>query len=198
MKKRFKDYPIGFIHINITEVRTKEGKCYLFVAIDRATKYVYTELHPTMAVVISIEFLQNLIAHCPFIISKILTDNGAQFTDALLAEHLRPKNKDHPFDALCQAHDIEHRLTQFRHPWANGQVEVTNRILKQYTTKAYYYEDSEALKKHMMSFVLYYNHRRKLKALKYQTPFDTIIKWFEENPSLFHQNSNHMLLALNK
>ena len=85
MKKRFKDYPIGFIHINITEVRTKEGKCYLFVAIDRATKYVYTELHPTMTVVISTKFLKNLIAHCPFIISEILTDNGAQFTYALLA-----------------------------------------------------------------------------------------------------------------
>jgi hypothetical protein len=37
-KKKFKDYPIGFIHIDITEVRKKEGKCYLFLAIDRATK----------------------------------------------------------------------------------------------------------------------------------------------------------------
>lgn len=196
-KKKFKDYPIGFMHIDITEVRTKEGKCYLFVAIDRATKYVYTELHQAMTVEVSQDFLKNLIAHCPFKITKILTDNGAQFTYALLAEHLRPKGKMHPFDAVCEAHKIEHRLTQFRHPWTNGQVEVTNRILKKYTTKAYYYEDLDELKAHMMTFVLYYNHQRKLKSLKYQTPFDIILKEFKLNPSNFNHNPNHMLLGLN-
>ncbi|WP_156918998.1 hypothetical protein [Holospora obtusa] len=36
-----------------------------------------------------------LIAHCPFKITKILTDNGAKFTYELLAQHLRPKNKTH-------------------------------------------------------------------------------------------------------
>lgn len=196
-KKKFKDYPIGFVHIDITEVRTKEGKCYLFVAIDRATKYVYVELHPTMTIEVSQSFLKNLIDHCPFKITKILTDNGAQFTYALLAEHLRPKDKTHPFDLICEAHKIEHRLTQFRHPWTNGQVEVTNRILKKYTTKAYYYEDLEELKTHMMTFVLYYNHQRKLKSLKYQTPFDIICKQFEFNPLNFNYNPNHMLLGLN-
>ena len=75
-KKNFKDYPIGFVHIDITEVRTQEGKCYLFVGIDRATKYVYTEIHETMTTNVSKDFLKNLIDHCPFKISKILTDNG--------------------------------------------------------------------------------------------------------------------------
>ncbi len=34
-KKKFKRYPIGYFHIDIAEVRTEEGKLYLFVAIDR-------------------------------------------------------------------------------------------------------------------------------------------------------------------
>src|SRR6266404_5594727 len=33
-KKRFDIYPIGFFHIDLAEVRTAEGKLYLFVAID--------------------------------------------------------------------------------------------------------------------------------------------------------------------
>jgi hypothetical protein len=33
-KKKFKSYPIGYFHIDITEVRTEEGKLYLFVAVD--------------------------------------------------------------------------------------------------------------------------------------------------------------------
>ena len=196
-KKKFKEYPIGFVHIDITQVRTDQEKCYLFVAIDRATKYVYVELHPRMSHKESSAFLKNLIAHCPFRISKILTDNGAQFTYTLLAEHLRPKNKIHPFDRICKEHDIEHRLTKFKHPWTNGQVEVTNRILKQYTTKAYFYKDINELKHHMMTFVLYYNHQRKLKSLKYQTPFDRIISEFGRDSSNFIHNPNHMLLGLN-
>ncbi len=43
-KKRFKSYPIGY-HIDIAEVQTAEGKLYLFVAIDRTSKFAFTELH---------------------------------------------------------------------------------------------------------------------------------------------------------
>lgn len=44
-KKKFKQYPIGYFHIDIAEVRTEEGKLYLFVAIDRTSKFTYVELH---------------------------------------------------------------------------------------------------------------------------------------------------------
>jgi hypothetical protein len=37
-KKRFKQYPIGSFHIDSAEIRTEEGKLYLFVAIDRTSK----------------------------------------------------------------------------------------------------------------------------------------------------------------
>src|SRR5437763_10582356 len=36
--KRFADYAIGYFHIDIAEVRTEEGKLYLFVAVDRTSK----------------------------------------------------------------------------------------------------------------------------------------------------------------
>jgi len=44
-RKKFKAYPIGYFHIDIAEVRTEEGKLYLFVAIDRTSKFAYAELH---------------------------------------------------------------------------------------------------------------------------------------------------------
>ena len=196
-KKKFKDYPIGFVHIDITEIRTDEGRCYLFVGIDRASKYLYTEIHNNQTAVIASSFLKNFIANCSFKPNKVLTDNGSQFTYELLAKHLRPRNKQHPFDIVCSENKIEHRLTKFRHPWTNGQVEVTNRIIKQYTTKSYFYETTEELKVHMNAFVLYYNHQRKLKSLKYQTPFSILQKGYEENPSDFNFDPNHMIMGLN-
>ena len=44
-KRKFKAYPIGYFHIDIAEVRTAEGKLYLFVAIDRTSKFAFAELH---------------------------------------------------------------------------------------------------------------------------------------------------------
>ena len=37
-KKKFKDYPIGYLHLDFAEVQTEEGKQYLFIAIDRTSK----------------------------------------------------------------------------------------------------------------------------------------------------------------
>ena len=34
-RQRFKRYPVGFLHLDIAEVQTSEGKLYLFVATDR-------------------------------------------------------------------------------------------------------------------------------------------------------------------
>ncbi|MDQ1195420.1 transposase-like protein [Rhizobium sp. SORGH_AS 787] len=44
-KKKFKSYPIGYFHIDIAEVQTAEGKLYLFVAIDRTSKFAFVELY---------------------------------------------------------------------------------------------------------------------------------------------------------
>ena len=43
-KRKFKTYPIGYFHIDIAEVRTAEGKLYLYVAIDRTSKCAFVQL----------------------------------------------------------------------------------------------------------------------------------------------------------
>lgn len=43
-KKTFKTYPIGFFHIDIAEVQTEEGKLYLYVGIDRTSKFAFADL----------------------------------------------------------------------------------------------------------------------------------------------------------
>ena len=43
-RQKFKRYPMGYFHINIAELRTNEGKLYLFVAIDRTSKFAVVKL----------------------------------------------------------------------------------------------------------------------------------------------------------
>lgn len=194
--KRFKTYKEGYLHIDITQLNCDEGKYYLFVSIDRATKYVYAELYDKMTQANAVQFLRNVQKEYVFKITHILTDNGAQFTYNLLLEHLRP-SVVHPFTALCQSLGIEHRTTQFRHPWTNGQVEVTNKVIKQATTKQFHYETENDLKHHLMVFLLYYNHQRPLKALKFKTPWQAIEALYAKTPSHFLSNPQHKIVGLN-
>ena len=62
------------------EVHTGEGKLYLFVAIDRTSKYAFAELHERATRRIAANFLRRLIERVPYKIHTVLTDNGTQFT----------------------------------------------------------------------------------------------------------------------
>jgi hypothetical protein len=107
--KKFDSYPIGFFHIDPAEVRTAEGKLYLFVAIDRTSKFAVVELVEKADVRAATAFLEALIEAVPHRIHTVLTDNGIQFADL-------PKNRQgptarfrgHPFDRTCHVHGIEH------------------------------------------------------------------------------------------
>ncbi|MBD3799055.1 MAG: transposase, partial [Epsilonproteobacteria bacterium] len=88
-------------------------------------------------------------------------------------------------------------LTKFKHPWTNGQVEIFNKTIKNATTKTYHYETTEELKRHLMSYLLYYNHQKKLKALKFKTPYATLLEKFDSNPELFKENPYQKLRGLN-
>jgi hypothetical protein len=47
-KSQFKTYPIGYFQLDIAEVQTEEEKLYLFVAIERTSKFAFAELHERM------------------------------------------------------------------------------------------------------------------------------------------------------
>ena len=102
-KKKFKTYPIGFVHIDIAEVRTEEGKLFLFIAIDRTSKLAFARLVEKANTAAAVAFLNELVEAIPYKIDVVLTDNGIQFADL-------PKNRKgptamlrgHPFDRACR------------------------------------------------------------------------------------------------
>ena len=197
-RKKFDTYPIGFFHIDLAEVRTAEGKLYLFVAIDRTSKFVVVELVEKADMRAAAAFLEALIEAVPYRIHTVLTDNGIQFADL-------PKNRQgptarfrgHPFDRLCALHGIEHRLTKPNHPWTNGQVERMNRTIKDATVKRYFYDTHHQLKAHLTDFLRAYNFARRLKTLKGLTPYEYLCKLWTQNPDTFTLNPIHQMPGLN-
>jgi transposase-like protein len=49
---------------------------YLFVAIDRATRWVFVQIHPNKTAATARRFLDSLQKATPIRITHILTDNG--------------------------------------------------------------------------------------------------------------------------
>ena len=64
-RQRFKRYPIGFFHVDIAEVQTAEGKLYLFVDIDRTSKFAVTQLDEKADRRTAWEFLEYLLKAVP-------------------------------------------------------------------------------------------------------------------------------------
>jgi len=206
-KKKFRQYPIGYFHIDIAEVHTEEGRLYLFVAIDRTSKFAYAELHERATRRTAASFLKALINIVPYTIHTVLTDNGIQFTDTK-GESWTTKEIRHfmetgqlficgSFDLVCAKENIDHRLTKPAHPWTNGQVERMNRTIKDATVKRYHYTSHDQLKEHLHTFLMAYNFAKRLKTLKGLTPYEEIIKWWQKEPDRFKLKPLHQTPGLN-
>jgi transposase InsO family protein len=197
-KKTFKAYPIGFFHIDIAEVQTAQGKLFLFVAIDRTSKFAFAKLAEKANRVTASAFLTALIEAVPYKIHTVLTDNGIQFTfPPRYADGPTARYATHMFDMRCREHGIEHRLTKPNHPWTNGQVERMNRTLKEATVRRYHYETHDQLREHLGAFLAAYNFAKRLKTLKGLTPYEYICKRWTENPDQFRLNPIHHKLGPN-
>jgi IS30 family transposase len=130
----FEQATVGFIHFDLKHLPALERhKSYAFVAIDRATRYVYVEILQKRDAKTSVGFLTRFLTHFPYPVHTILTDNGAEFTDRFAVDMKnkppgKPSGK-HPFDLLCAGHNINHKLTRPYRPQTNGMVERFNRRL---------------------------------------------------------------------
>lgn len=193
-KKKFKAYPIGYFHIDIAEVRTEEGKLYMFVGIDRTSKFAFARLLGKAGKMAAAQFLRDLKADVPYKVHTVLTDNGIQFTNRKQDRHAGT----HIFDRVCAENGIEHRLTKINHPWTNGQVERMNRTLKEATVRRYHYSSHKQLSGHLETFLAAYNFARRLKTLKGLTPHQFIIKCWTEDPNRFTVDPNQHFAGLNR
>jgi transposase InsO family protein len=197
-KKKFKTYPIGFFHIDIAEVQTAEGKLYLYVAIDRTSKFAFVQLVKKTGRTSASVFLEALIAAVPYKIHTVLTDNGIQFTfPPRYSDGPTARSMTHMFDIHCRQNGIEHRLTKIKHPWTNGQVERINRTIKEATVRRYHYDRHAEFENHLADFINAYNYGRRLKTLKGLTPYEYICKVWTSQKERFILDPLQQMPGLN-
>jgi transposase-like protein len=72
--KKFKDYEIGYFHIDIAELRCESGKGFLYVAVDRTSKRFFARIYRSATKLAAAGFLKSLVRTVPYRIHTVLTE----------------------------------------------------------------------------------------------------------------------------
>ncbi len=189
--KTFKAYEPGFVHIDIKylpQMPDERQRRYLFVAIDRATRWVHIGLYDDQSEASAVDFLARVHEAAPMTITKVLTDNGSQFTDRFTCKARVPSGRHH-FDVHCKALGIEHRLCPPRHPQTNGMVERFNARVGEVIAQTRFGSAAE-LETTLLAYVQTYNHRIPQRASDHHSPIQALKQWHELAPQLFRDSGS--------
>ena len=99
-------------------------KYYQYTAIDECARVVFRELYDEHSTYSSKDFLMKLVLNFPFPIREIQTDNGTEFTNALLVKSSTHKSL---FEQALEDMDIIYHRIRVATPRHNGKVERQHR-----------------------------------------------------------------------
>jgi transposase InsO family protein len=158
---------VWVVCIDIAEVQTAEGKLYLFVGIDRTSKFAVTQLVDKADRRTAWEFLEHLLKAVPYRIHTILTDNGTEFTaNAILT--------------WCKDYGIEWHYIAPGKPMQNGYVESFNGRMRDELLNETLFHGLDHARAVIREWAEDYNTCRPHSSIGYQTPAgyaETILQW---------------------
>ena len=122
------DYPGQKLQMDVKYVPKEcvvDGKKYYqFTAIDECTRWTYRQMYDEKSSYSAKQFLTELIQAAPFPIRMIQTDNGTEFTNALLVVKGAHKTL---FEEALDEMDIIYKRIRIATPRHNGKVERQHR-----------------------------------------------------------------------
>ena len=126
------DYPGQKVQVDVKFVPSycvaNGQKYYQYTAIDECTRYCFREMYDEHSTYSSLDFLKKLIEYFPFPIREIQTDNGTEWTNALLVKKATHKTL---FEEYLEESKIIYHRIQVATPRHNGKVERQHRLDEQ-------------------------------------------------------------------
>ncbi len=126
------------MHIDIKrlpQMPDEEQKRYLYVAIDRATRWVYLEVRRSQSAKV---FMKRVEGKAPFTTKRCSLTTVSRSPIASREQDERKPSSRHPFDQECQTYGIKQCLVKPGRPRTNGMVERFNgRISDVLATRRY-------------------------------------------------------------
>jgi hypothetical protein len=122
------DYPGQKLQLDVKYVpaycMSDGGKYYQFTAKDECSRWTFREMYDEHSTYSARNFLEKLVKRSPFPIRSIQTDNGTEFTNALLVTKSKHKTL---FEQALQDMGIAYHRIRIATPRHNGKVERQHR-----------------------------------------------------------------------
>lgn len=123
------DYPGQKVQVDVKYVPsscvTDGKKYYQYTAIDECTRLFFREMYDEHSTYSLLDFLKKLIKNFPFAIREVQTDNGTEWTNALLVTKSKHKTL---FEQYLEDNEIIYHRIRIATPRHNGKVERQHRI----------------------------------------------------------------------
>lgn len=103
-------------------------KYYQYTAVDECTRYCFREMYEEHSTYSSLDFIKKLIEYFSFPIREIQTDNGSEWTNALLVKKSTHKTL---FEEYLEENGILYHRIRVATPQHNGKVERQHRLDEQ-------------------------------------------------------------------
>ena len=125
------DYPGQKVQIDVKYVPSycvvSGQKYYQYTAVDECTRWTYREMYDEHSTYSSLQFLINLVRKAPFPIREIQTDNGTEWTKALISKD----DSKTLFERQLEEYGIMYHRIRVATPRHNGKVERQHRADEQ-------------------------------------------------------------------
>jgi len=122
------EYPGQKVQIDVKYVPAQcvanGQKYYQFTAVDECTRWTFREMYDEHSTYSAQDFLYKVLSAAPFPIREAQTDNGTEFTNALLVKKAKYKTL---FEQALMDMGIEYHRIRVATPKHNGKVERQHR-----------------------------------------------------------------------
>jgi transposase InsO family protein len=148
----------------------KDGKEYVFVAIDDCSRWVYAAVMPDKTDDSAASFLDEVLTVTPVPIQAVMTDNGKEYRGKL--------ERGHAFETLLDQEKITHIYTKVKTPKTNGKAERMIRTIMMWHRQIQF-ESREQRSYLLTDFISWYNTKKGHSSLKGETPYEFIVNHYK-------------------
>jgi len=143
-------------------------KCYVYNIVDHASNWSFKRAYDAYNAKNTKDFMERLLKVCPFILKRLQSDNGVEFTYKYVSVSDDPK--EHPLTTFCDEKGIVHKLVPPGEKELQGLVERSHRQDDQELYSRISPQDLESFNVALEEFCYWRNKQRRFKKLNWKTP----------------------------
>jgi len=158
-----------------THLLLNKEKAYVYNFVDHASNWSFKKAYANITAKNTEKFMEELLLECPFIIKRLQTDNGIEFTFKWTSKNADDP-KEHPLLKFCARENIRHVLIPPGEKELQGLVERSHRQDDQELFSRISPFDLTEFNDLLKGYWKFRNRGRRFKKLGWESPD----RWLEE------------------